>query len=292
MEFKDMHISGKRRKIGLFFYLTAAAVLFLFWLFPEDAVRDFVERSAERIHPHITIGIGEVGPLFPPGVKFKEVSVSYKGVPVAVPDYIRVTPRLLSLFGEAPAFSAKSGVFGGIVYGNGRLMGNRGVNADVRMSGLKLEGINFLSTISEHRITGLMDGSLKVTSDGTDLQADSDMLFSDITVALSMPVLGMQTIQFDTVEAGLSITPRRIEIKNCTMKGQEVDGEFTGNIIVREPYKKSILNLTGFLKPQASFIKKAGKTLPIDLLMKKEAGSKGFPMKLTGTFQDPEIGLR
>jgi type II secretion system protein N len=289
---KEMHISDKHKKIAYCLYLTTAAVLFLVWLFPEDAARQFVARGVERINPHIRIDIADVYPVFPPGITFRGVAWSHKGDPVADSAYLRVTPGLFSLFGDSPRFYFKAGMSGGIIKGDGRVMKGAGAQADLKISGLKLEGIHFLSGISRHRITGLLDGDIKIKADGADVQTDSDIVCSGVAVALAAPVLGIQTLQFDTLEADLSATLRRIEIKTCTVKGQEVDGTFTGEILISEPYQKSILHLNGFLKPQAAFIKKVGKTLPIDILLKKQQGEKGFPVKLTGTFQEPEFALQ
>lgn len=289
---KEMRLFGKYGKIACFFYLMAATVLFYFWLFPEAEVREFIERGAGRINPDLSIGVGDVRPSFPPSFIFRDVSLSYKGDPVADPAYIRVTPGLFSLFGRSPLFSFKSGISGGIIHGDCQFMEDRGAHADVRVSGLKLENIDFLRAMSQHRLSGLLGGTLKVKSDGADIQSDSNIVLSDITVTLAQPVLGMQAMQFDAVEADLSTTPRRIEIKACTMKGQEVAGEFTGHILVRQPYEKSLLNLNGFLKPQAAFIKKAGMSLPVETFMKNEPGEKGFPVRLTGSFQSPEIVFR
>ncbi len=287
---RSMQISDRQKKIAYSFYLIAAAALFLFWLFPEDSVRNLVKRNAECINPDISIGIDKASLSFPLGVKFKDVSVFYKSRPVADLDYMRVRVGLLSIFGKSRIFFFKSGVSDGIISGKCRFVEERGFKADVQMSGLQLE--NILCGISQHRITGLMKGDLKIESDGSAVNADSQIDFANMTIAFATPVLGMETIQFDTVKADLSIAPRRIEIKSCSLEGQEMDGKFTGGILFRQPYKNSILNFSGFLKPQASFIKKMGKELPVDILMKKEPGADGFPVKLIGTISDPKIRLR
>ena len=143
--------------------------------------------------------------------------------------------------------------------------------------------------LSKNRITGLLEGNLKVDAKGRNTQADSDLILTDISVALANPLLGIETINFDKIEADLTNTVRRIEIKACTMKGQDLDGEFTGNILVRRPFEKSILNLNGFLNPQAAFIKKAGSDLPLDMLMKNAPGEKGF---FTGSMRQIIVSLR
>jgi len=288
----NMLISDKYSKLACLLYLIAATVLFAYWLFPEDEVREFVEDGASRVNPYINIDINEVSPSFPPGVKFSDISFSYQGDPIADPDYIRVRPGLFSLLGKSPLFFYKSAVFGGVIDGDVRLIDNRAANTDVRISGLQLEGINFLTLFSEHRIKGLINGVMKFESADSDVQAESALVFSNIIITLASPVLGIGTIEFDTIEADLSATPRRVEVKACTLKGQEIEGEFTGNILVRQPLQMSMLNLRGFLKPQAALIKKVGDTLPLDVLMKKESGDKGFPIRLRGTFQEPRYSFR
>lgn len=287
-----MRLPGKYRIIAYIIYLTAVAGLFLFLLFPEDAVRDFIKRGVTRIDSNMRVDISGITPLFPPGVKFKGVSLLYKGKPVAKPDYIRISPRLLSLIGNSPRFFLKAGVFGGVIQGNGKLAETGKGEGDIRISGLELEKINELNGLSKHRITGRMDGNVKISTQGDDFNVHPDMTLSDLVVTLKEPVFGMQRFQFDTAKADLSITLRRMEIKAGTLEGEMFDGEFSGDILFKEPFKDSILNLKGSIRPQAAFIKQAGKTLPIDILMKKESGEKGLPVRLRGTIQDPQISLR
>ena len=287
-----MRISGKYKIIAYCIYLTAVTGLFLFLLFPEAAVRDFIKRGVTRIEADMQVDINEIKPLLPPGVKFKAVSVLYKGKPIAKPEYIRITPRLWSLLGNQPRFFFKADVFSGIIEGNCRLLENRDANTDIRISGVNLKDINQLCKISKHQVDGRMNGKVKVITQGNDFSIQADMDFSDLVVILNQPVFGMQRFLFDTVKADLSMTPRRLEIKAGTIEGQAFDGDFTGDILIKTPFNDSILNLRGFIRPQAAFIKEASKTVPLDLLMKKQSDGKGLPVKLRGTIREPQISLR
>ncbi len=294
-----MNIFGKDRrffvsygKIALLLYLVAVTVLFCYLLFPADPVREFVQNSVKRLDPNVAIDIGNVSPAFPPGVKFGAVALSYGGDLVAVPAYVRITPGLFSLLGNNPRLNFKSDVFGGDIAGDCRLIENGRGYADIRLSGINLETIDFLTGLSRHRLKGHLDGKVTVEGDATDFRADTELMLSDISVSLATPVLGIETVQFDTITIDVSTTSRRLEVKSCTFGGSELEGEFTGSILIREPFKMSILNLKGFLKPQAALIKKADNTLPLDFLMKNESGAKGFPVRLRGTFQRPDFDLR
>lgn len=285
-------LPGKYRKIAYFIYLTAVAGLFLFLLFPDDAVRDFVKRGVASSGPDVTVDIGRVNPAFPPGLTFKTVSLFYKKAPVAQPDYIRITPRLLSLLGSSPRFVFKAGVLEGIIKGDGEMTEDTGTDADIQMSGLQLGKIDLLNDLSPHRISGQMDGSVKVTARGKRVQADSSLVFSDFEVALAQPVFGMERLTFTEVRADLSVSPRRLEIKSCTLSGREFDGEFSGRVFIRPDFQNSALSVKGFVRPQAAFIKEMGRTLPLEMLLKKDAGEKGIPININGTIQDPRISLR
>ncbi len=287
-----MQIPVKYRKIIYFIYLTVVTVAFLFWLFPEDKVRNFVKRGVAHVDSDISVDIGGVSPLFPPGLKLKDISVQYKGAPVATPAYIRTVPRLLSLFGQSPRFFFKTNVFGGIIHGDCQVMDDRSTNADIRITGIKLEDIKQLRAISPHRITGLLDGDMTVNALNNSIKADSNIEFEDFSIELATPFFDMDRIMFHTVKAELSVTPRRLQVTSSTFEGEALSGTFTGYVIIRAPLESSIINLKGFVKPQAAFIKNAGKTLPLDILMKKDSDGKGFPIMLRGTLQEPQLSLR
>ncbi|MEW6079949.1 MAG: type II secretion system protein GspN [Thermodesulfobacteriota bacterium] len=289
---KDMPLFGRRKKIAYGFYLTAVALLLLFWRFPGDSARDFAQRAVKRLHPQLGAGIGRVGLVFPPGVNFRDVAWSYNKEPITRTDYIRLRPGLWSLFGSSSVCYIKAGAYGGVISGKCRITKDREAEADLQAGNLTLENVDWLRRLTTHRFSGRMNGTLKAKFEKDDVQAESHLVFSDITVTLAAPVLDFQSLRLSVVDADVSATRRRMEIKACTVKGPEIEGEFSGDILVRQPYQMSVLNLKGFLRPQASFLKQAGKTLPIDLLMKKEQGGKGIPVKLTGTIQSPQFGFQ
>jgi len=285
-------MTGRRKIILTVLYALAAGVLFLFLLFPDAAVKTALVRGVENINPAARLTVGDVAPVFPPGLKLKDVTVSYRDKVVAGPDYIRLTPAWFSLLGESPRLVFKTGVFAGVIDGQGRFTEDRLAGADVRISGVRLESIQYVNHLSPHRLSGAVNGDLRLTSKRGEIQGTSQLRLSGTTVTLAAPVLDMAVVQFDDIQADLVLSSRRVEIKSCVFDGQDLDGEFSGNILLRNPFQNSLLNLKGSIKPQAGLIKRAGNTLPIEFLMKSEPGDKGFPVRLTGTFQEPRIAFR
>ncbi len=295
-------VSGKKKALAYFIYIAGLILVFLVLLFPDEAVQTFIEKSVKRFDPGIELELGDVGPsLFPPSLKMRSVSVYYQGRLIAETEYARLTPAVFALLGGTPEFSFKTDMFGGIIRGKCRMetdaeKGEKAGTMNVSLSDIKLDRIHHLKDVLEYPLSGTVNGELSGTFQYPDFTWNyaftANVALTDAAVVFSPPLLGMDKLAFETIDAAFNANDKKVVVERCAAKGVQVDAKITGDILWRRPYPSSVLKLDGFIKPHSAFVSKLGKALPIDLFASKNPGEKGFSVGVNGTLDAPEFSMR
>lgn len=290
--------SAQKKIIACFMYVAGLTAVFLIVLFPEDAVRPFIENNIKRAAPGITLEIGELGPsLLPPGIRMRDMGVFYQDQLMVKPDDARFSPAIFSLLRGKPGFGFKIELFEGVVRGKCRLKGmsDQGMTqgtVEGRMAGVNLATIDAIKGLVSYPLAGELQGTLTGSKNGPAYTYASELTINEAAVNFAPPVFGLDRLAFEKIEAGLKGDARTVTVDLLKAKGSQVEAEFTGDIRLRRPYEASVLDLEGFIKPQSAFISQLRKVLPVDLLVRTNPGKKGFPVRIDGTIADPGISMQ
>ncbi|ABW66849.1 type II secretion system protein GspN [Desulfosudis oleivorans] len=288
-------MTGKRKiLIAYAAYSLAMIALFMVLLFPDQAVRDFLEQRAGGIYPDMRIRIGALRPALPFSVRMADVSVFWQDRPYGDFEYVKVTPSVFSMWRHRRPLSFKGRTFDGRFKGVcGQDRKTDAWTLDVAFSGMALGAMEGVQRLLPHEIKGTAAGHIKAVLDnGGRPLAEYDVVLSDVVVALSAPVFSIDTVAFDRIEAAVVMEGNRVRIENCTGSGEQLDGELSGEIQVRQPYGQSLLRVKGFVRPQASLVAKLGESLPVEMVLGQNAGEKGLPISFTGTLADPKVSFK
>ncbi len=287
-----MEITRKKKITALLAYILGLFVFFAIILFPDDAVRNFLQNSLKQWRPKAAVTVGKVGPALPGSIQFRDCLVYYDDKPVVAVDSCKLTPALSFLVGGDPAGTFRIKML------EGRIRGEAGRDKDganqirARLDGLQLEKTVFLENLTRHRLRGVLQGNVKTQMESSSLTATAELKLSDGGIVFAEPVFGLAEIPFDAVTAELTMTGPTIGITGCDISGPEVSGRITGQVMLMKPYGASRLNLKGSVKPHASLVARLQKQLPVDVLIRKNQGPEGFPVKITGTIAEPRWSLQ
>jgi type II secretion system protein N len=287
---------GSFQKILLYIAFTAVmAVVFLYLLFPADSLRAYIQAQIEKNAPDVSVEIGQVSATFPPGIKLANILCEYQELALVTANQATVRPALLKLLGSEKVVNFNLDTSEGRIDGRGVMQVGKqsAVSVEAEIDRLALQEIAALRAIPEYIITGLLSG--KVTyraTQGRSGNGEADLVATDARLELVNPMFGLESFNFTSVEAQLNLSPRRLQLRRCNLKGNEVDGEISGSVMLRTPMDQSRLNLSGVLRPHAEFMAKLQTTLPVALLGGKNIGQKGLPFRITGTIDKPGFSLR
>lgn len=276
-------------------YGIAVTVFFLYLLFPSEKVREYLIYRVNRANPDFSMTIDRIIPVFPPGIRLNTVNLERSGQSILNVSRITLNPKLLSLFTKNQGAGFKGEVYGGTVKGTIRASGNNPsdqleITAD--FSDIQIAKIPLLETALDRKISGRLDGKMIYKGRGFSGAANGNIKLTDSEIGLSSPILGLNSMNFDAVETDLMLQNRILRIKNCTVTGKQVKGNFSGTIRLSTSINESSLNLTGTFKPQPSFISALTQNVSTAFLPKSVLSDKGFTVRLRGTFADPGYTIR
>lgn len=263
----------------------------MYYLFPSNIVKNYITYNLNKIYPDINITIDYIKPAISPGLRLHNVGFYHQNNSLLVAEQIKIAPSLLSLLSPKKTFFFKSKTCGGTIKGKGQLVKNESVHPvmiDAKISGIQVKDILAIQNLTDRKISGILGGSFTYNKDnksGENLSAK--FIISDCEIKLLTPVFMLESATFSKIEADLELRNRRLQVKQCIIKGNQVDGFISGTITLRKPSAKSILNLAGTIKPHQLFLDKLGKNLPANLLPQKLFDKNGFSIRLYGRLDKP-----
>lgn len=288
------------KKIALYaLYTLVVTGVFLYYLFPSESVRAFVGYQVNRADPSLELTIESVTPTLPPGLTFRSALLFQRSEPVAAASRLKVTPALTTLFGPEIALGFKGEVYGGALTGNMVLDRTkqrseppvRALTANI--VGLQVGRLHALRRVPGYDVSGTLNGavSYRRTDDGEN--GDIRLALTDLTVRPETPLFNITDVTFNQVQAEAVLEPgRRLEIRQCTLAGPQVNGTLSGAIRVADDPGQSALDLTGTLKPHPGFLAEIGQGFPASLLLKnRSGGAGGISFRIRGTIQNPAFSL-
>lgn len=239
--------------IGYILYGVAVTIVFLYLLFPGEALMSFIQTRVEKDYPQWNIETASARMVLPVGVKMTNCTVSLRNKPAAAlkADSVTVRPSLWGLIIGDPSVSLKAKMYGGTVKAGFSTVTSKAaktMDLDVTVEKVDMGKCAFTEAILGRRIEGTLAGSLtyKGTA-GKSIDGDGNAAFTlrSGTIPLSRDVLGFEKISFDVVDSDLVLKRKTLQVKKLNISGREVNGDFTGRMTLQDNIMKSALSLRG-----------------------------------------------
>ncbi len=276
-------------------YIIVATIFFAYYLFPSDAAKKYLSANLMATHPELNITIDRVTPVFPPGLRLQSINFYHRDALLLKAEQIKIVPGYFSLLFFSPAidFVFKGRAYAGLLEGRGNITKNRAarqIMTGARFSGIQIEKIAVMQDIAGLKISGLLEGKAEYNfNQKASGNLSAELALSDCEIGLNAPFLNLDTISFSKIEAEVALNYHQLKIKKCVIKGSQMDGSFTGSVILKNPINKSVLNISGTVTPQPLLFAALGGMLAGN---KKISGKNGFSVKLGGTLDKPEISIQ
>ena len=158
------------------------------------------------------------------------------------------------------------------------------------LAGINVDQLEALSAVTEHKISGNLDGTLEFKVNLPHQALSGDLTLTDGKIELSPPVLNQKVITFDTIEAELLLNGRTLNINRCQLEGNQLDADVAGSIQFSGRSARKILNLSGTVRPHEALLAKLGKNVP-QLLEGSKLREQGLPFKIKGPMGSPQYSF-
>jgi type II secretion system protein N len=274
-------------------YIICAALFFFYYLFPSEAIKEYLADQVRQAQPYLTVKISRVKPAFPPGLKLYKVSLYHLDQTIAGLDNLKISPDILSLFLATTHLTFEGNGYGGILKGRADIINKspgREVMIDADLTGIQVNQIEALSAATTHKISGNLDGTLTFKSNTPNQALTGDLILMGGQIEFSPPVLNQNVITFDTIEAELELSGRSLAINRCQLEGDQLEADVAGSIKFSGRSSRKILNLSGTVKPNEELLAKLGQNV-LELLKGSNLENKGFPFKIKGPLDSPQYSF-
>jgi len=287
----------KNFKKWLFYivYTLVAMGFFFYFLFPSETIKGAVSTYLLKTIPGYQIQIHGLQPVLPLGLGFDSVTVLKSHNLWAQIDRLNVNPRLSTLLS-----SKKIVNFRGKAY-QGTLRGHIDINETdksnqtdifLELTDIQLADIMQLQERLGRKLSGFLSGDVDLRdNNGPSRSIKGKLDLTDVRFELSNPIINIQEVALNIVEAEFNINKQVFSLKRLEAKGGQVEGSLTGTVMIRKPMGKSRINLRGSFFPQEVLLASFQDFLPANFF-KQQMGDKGMPIRIYGTIEKPKFSFR
>lgn len=275
-------------------YIIGITVFFLYYLFPSEAVKDYVAYKLSQANPGISVTIDHVSPVLPPGIKLHDVGITHGNKALIDLDSVEITPGLLSFFSSTKTARFKGRVNAGTVQGGAEVdsrSDQRTEKIEGTISGVQVQGIPALQRLSAHKISGNLGGDFMIVGPGPNRSITGKLTLSDCRIDFDQPVIGLSSLGFKNIDADLVLNKGTLVIKKCRARGNQLDADISGTIALNRGGHQNALNLNGSITPHHALLAEIENSIPADFLRQKKAGKTGISFMIGGTVEVPNFRL-
>jgi len=275
-------------------YIIGITVFFLYWLFPSDAIRDFVVYKMTQVNPGISVTIDRVSPVLPPGIKLHSVGIAHGNRALVDLDSVKITPGLLSFFSNKKTARFKGRLNDGTVNGWAEIDSRNDQRAEKiegTLSGIQVQTIPALKHLTAYKISGNLSGEFMIGGTGSNRSMTGKLTLSDCRIDFDQPLIGQSSLGFKNINADLVLNQGALVIKKFSAQGNQLNADILGTISLNRGGSQNALNLNGSVTPHHGFLAKFENSIPASLLRQTKAGQPTISFKIGGTVEAPDFKL-
>lgn len=277
-------------------YIVIASGFFIYYLFPSEDIKRFVEYKFQEDNPGYRLSIAQVSPAFPPALKIKTSKVYQGDLLLFESPQIKATPNWLTIFNSKKTIYFKGKAYQGEA--KGRILIDRdptseGLEIDAELKNVRLQDIEAVQDVAAgHRVLGILNGQIRYKPALKGPSADIKLVIGQLGIEFGQPMLNINKIEFTEVQANLSMVDNQnLMIDQCVFKGNQINAEISGIIGLAQDPAESNLRLKGSFKPHPSFIAQLGKTFPAAFFFRKKTDNANIGFQIRGTIMAPDFSL-
>ena len=294
-----MTSAGKNKKwLGYSLYVILVTIVLLYYLFPAQAVEEFVDSSISRIDPGLGFKADRLRPSVPAGLGITGGRIYLKNIPAAAvfkADNLYVGPRFLKLAGGEYNFNFSGTAYGGDLQGFLHAGDGNGKTLDTELTfnEFDLSAYEFLAAQLKHNVTGQISGDITFSRDAANPGGNgkADLHVKGGQLQFQEALFGISGVDLQNIDMQLEFRNGEIMVVKAELAGAEVKAFMSGAIQLQADAKLSQLDLKGNLEPLVEFYKKYPEIRELLKSMRKRVRRGQYQFIITGTLGEPKFRL-
>jgi len=287
-----------KKWLGYIFFTIVLTACLLYYCFPSDAFRNYLQATAERMNPQYFLSVEKVSPTFPPGLTLRKTRLSLKTNPDAslfMADSLVIRPEIWSFLKGRSGYRFNCLAYGGGINGYVHFSGNSikaPFSTSLRLKDIHIDNYTAVSSMTGSDIKGIIGGIIKYSGqydsyiNGT---GEAKLTISDGRVELLQPILSFESIGFEDIQMKMSLKNQKISVTHVELKGQKVRGSLSGTITLKKDILKSRLSLRGAIEFLAGPLKGSKRAVNTIRLLRTRSKNGKLNFIVGGTFTSPRF---
>ena len=292
-----MNPSGNRFLLfwGLPLYTLLLTVALLYFRFPTEELRLFCQTKLEQLLPGTHCSVGNLSYRFPLSMNMKQIefkSRQGKKQPLCSIDQVTINPQFSSF---------KSRFHIDITAWNGehsfslllKQAEQQFTLEEIQLHNLDLARVPFLQDTFGREITGSLSGNGTYhgawDKKGYSADGQGSIAIDRGSFSLLLPIFSLQKIDLKELTADLILQKNHLQVNKGNFHGQELKGEFSGDLTLQSPLKRSGFSFKGELEPLPPLLKKSKYAQDMVIQLKKQHANATLPFLLQGSVESPKF---
>ncbi len=273
------------------FFLVVLVIAFL-WALPHERIVGRALSALTHGQP-VALRFATARPAPPLGYRLDEVVITSTEEPqrALTLDRVTVATPVLGALGLTNTLAElDADAFGGTIEGT-LARSDDGSSVHLVLTGIDLARATTSLLPAPGRVSGQLDLTLDLAGDPARTRSGGEgtlaLALHDLSLmGLVAGGLRVPDLNFTKVEVAAELHGMRLQVTSLAADGQQLAATLSGDVLLREPLERSLLNLRFDLKPGAA----APPGLPLLLKLLPQRTDPSRPWSLRGTPAAPSLG--
>ena len=284
------------RSVGYLLYAIGLIALLLWLLFPQEAVRRYLEASLSRVSPNLRWHIEAVALEIPDGLVLQVVEGYEKGegkIPLVRINSLTLRPNVAdSLQAGRLQVGYRMTAGKGSVAGVVRMIDRQkelhveGAAQNFRLTDFPLLGRQLGRTL-QGSVSGIFSGTI-VPAKGEMAELEAKLQVENGRLGLKRPILGHTELPFSQGTFTLHGHGEKLELEQGRVESELFEGQFSGTITMHREPALSQLDVKGTMQPKTKFFKGLDNTVALQAF-RVQLKDNALPFRISGDLSNPGI---
>ena len=286
-----------KKIFGYIIYFICITAGLLYYLFPSDAVEDYLKVKVQDLNPSLSISIGRITPWPLLGLRFTNAQILYRDQPAGRlfrAETLVVRPQLGSFLKGTRDWRFRCTAYGGSVKGSASLNGDAAnpMSAEVELEAIRMGEHKDLRDLIGRSVDGQLSGTISYTGPGQGVlngSGEANLRLVDGKIELLSPLLTLESVEYKEVTIAMVLKRKRVNLTRLDLEGPMLKGTVSGIIRLKEELEKSNLDLRGRVEPFPGLFEQAEGAQSVLKFFKGRLRKGALPFRIRGTIAHPRI---
>ena len=279
---------------GYFLYTLVVLICLLWFLFPEDSVKGWLEQQLASRYPEYHWTIDTLGFGFPGSLVLEKIELRpAQGTIVLLKvERLAVTPDVMKILQKKKAVQYTLDLLQGSIQGRAVFSSDwQRFESEGTFTGLHLEDLEMLQQSMQRAVNGILSGTYSSKGDWNMLNAaelQGNLSLADGSMQFKAPVLGLDTLAYTTIETDFSFEQGQWLFEQGKLQSAGMSAVFNGHLEPGLSLAASQLQFSGSLVPRSELFADA-KNKQMAQVVRTHLKDGGLPFTVNGTVGEPGI---